>query len=61
MALNDIDKKMEEGGVHALCLKEGGKGVLSLKFGFQVQLIVLLKPRSHGIYKAKKCLLMDSP
>lgn len=61
MTLNDIDKKMEEGGVHALCLKKGGRGVLSLKFGFQVQLIVLLKPRSHGVSKAKKCLLMDSP
>ena len=43
---------MKEGDVHITCLKEEGRVLLSLSSGYQIQLIILLKPRSHGKPKA---------
>lgn len=50
---------MKEGDVRVTCLKEERRGLLSLSSGYQIQLIILLKPRSHGIPKAmmSRCLM----
>lgn len=50
---NDTSERVGEEGVHGTHLKEGGRGLLSLSFGYQTQLVILLKPRSHGVSRAR--------